>query len=68
MFIDHAAVYVEDLERGARFYEQYFGGVRGGGMAGRQGIVIVFRQLRRVYFADTVPEAFDFVRHVDGTL
>ena len=29
MFIDHAAVYVEDLERGARFYEQYFGGVRG---------------------------------------
>jgi lactoylglutathione lyase len=29
MFIDHAAVYVEDLERGARFYEQYFDGVRG---------------------------------------
>ena len=29
MFIDHAAVYVEDLERGARFCEQYFGGVRG---------------------------------------
>ncbi|MCH4855837.1 VOC family protein [Bifidobacterium pseudolongum] len=29
MFIDHAAVYVEDLERGACFYEQYFGGVRG---------------------------------------
>ncbi|RYQ02261.1 VOC family protein [Bifidobacterium pseudolongum] len=29
MFIDHAAVYVEDLERGACFYEQYFDGVRG---------------------------------------
>ncbi len=29
MFVDHAAVYVEDLERGARFYEQYFDGVRG---------------------------------------
>lgn len=30
MFIDHAAVYVADLERGARFYERYFEGVRGG--------------------------------------
>ncbi|WP_243390094.1 VOC family protein [Bifidobacterium anseris] len=29
MFIDHAAVYVVDLERGARFYERYFEGVRG---------------------------------------